>query len=133
MARRQDGYVIQYGTGADGKEYNTPAEVISNADILTAVVNESTAASNEIVAAAGAGKKIRVFAVKLVAGGAVSTTWQTAATALEGAVPHAANGGYTESVDPPAFLFETAANEALNLLSSGAVQVSGRVSYWIQS
>lgn len=96
------------------------------ADELFAVINESTAASNEIVAAV-AGKRIRVVNVALVCSAANVVTWQSAATAITGPMSFAANGGYTAESDTA--LFETVAGEALNLLSGSAVQVSGHILY----
>lgn len=91
-----------------------------------AVINESTQASNEIVAAV-AGKKIRVVSVVLVCSAANVVTWQSAATAISGPMSFAANGGYALASEAP--LFETVAGEALNLLSGSAVQVSGHILY----
>lgn len=95
-------------------------------DELFAVINESTAASNEIVAAV-ANKRIRVVNVVLVCSAANVVTWQSAATAISGPMSFAANGGYALESDTA--LFETVAGEALNLLSGSAVQVSGHILY----
>lgn len=76
-------------------------------------------------------KRIKVFAVKLVVSAAVSVSFRDgASTGLEGAQPLAANGGFVESVNPPAFLFGTTAGNSLDLVISGAGTVVGRVSYW---
>lgn len=77
-----------------------------------------------------ANKRIKVYAVKLVTSAAISVNWRSgAATGLEGAQTLPANGGYTESVNPPAFLFATVAGESLDLVLS-AGNAAGRVSYW---
>ena len=90
----------------------------------------SLAATGAVVAAVS-GKRIKVYAVRLVVSAAVSVNFRDgASTALEGAQPLAANGGFAESVNPPAFLFATTAGNALDLVISGAGTVSGRVSYW---
>lgn len=92
-----------------------------------AVVSESTAADNEIVALVG-GKKIRVLSLSVVCAAANTLTWKSStAGAISGAMSFAANGGYTLSSDYG--LFETTAGEALQLGQSGATQVSGHVSY----
>lgn len=95
--------------------------------VKRAVINESTAASNEIVAAV-AGKRIIVLNYVLMAGGTVDVTWQSAATALSGAMPLVANAGIA-TTDAENGLLETAVGEALNLLSSAAIQVSGHLTY----
>jgi hypothetical protein len=78
-----------------------------------------------------AGKRIKVFAVKLVVSAAISVNWRDGASGdLEGAQPYAANGGYTESVNPPGFLFATTAGNPLALVITGSGTASGRVSYW---
>ena len=53
--------------------------------VKRAVVNESTAASNEIVAAVS-GKSIVVVGVTILVAASVVLTWQTAAVALSGAM-----------------------------------------------
>lgn len=84
-----------------------------------------------VIVAAVVGKKIRVYAYKFVVAGAVSVNWRSGgATNLEGAQPYAANSGAIEGVTPPAFLFETAQGQSLDLVLSGAITVAGRVSYW---
>ena len=76
-------------------------------------------------------KRLKVYAVKLVVSAALSVHWRDgAATALEGAQALAANGGYTEAVDPPAFLFATTAGQSLDLVISGTGTAAGRLSYW---
>lgn len=91
-----------------------------------AVVSESTAADNEVVAAV-AGKKIRVLSYALSAAGAVTVTWKTAATALTGAMS-LATGTPLVCIEPQG-CFETVAGEALNIAPGGAVQVSGHIAY----
>jgi hypothetical protein len=91
-----------------------------------AVINESTAASNELVAAV-TGKRIIVLSYTLLAGGTVNVTFQSAATAISGAMPLVANAGIAISDNNG--LMDTVAGEALNLLSSDAIQVSGHLSY----
>lgn len=77
------------------------------------------------------GKKLKVYAVKLVVSAAISVNWRDgASTGLEGAQALAANGGYVESVNPPAFLFATSAGNSLDLDISGTGTAAGRVSYW---
>ena len=83
------------------------------------------------VVSAVASKRIKVYAVKLVCSAALSVNFRSgASTLLEDPVPLPANGGYTESVEPPNFLFGTTAGDRLDLVISGTGTASGRVSYW---
>ncbi len=77
------------------------------------------------------GKKIKVYAVKLIVSAAISINFRDgAATDLEGSMSLTANAGYVESVTPPFFLFCTAAGNDLDLVIVGAGTVTGRISYW---
>ena len=90
----------------------------------------SLSATGSVVSAV-ASKRIKVYAVKLIVSAAISVNFRSGgATALEGAQPIAANGGFIESVNPPAFLFGTTAGESLDLVISGTGTASGRISYW---
>lgn len=93
--------------------------------VKRAVINESTAASNEIVAAVP-DKRIVVVGWTVFVDSQVDLTWQSGATALSG--PMQMPVGVSDH-DADVGLFETAQGEALNLLSGGAVQVSGYLSY----
>lgn len=90
----------------------------------------SLSATGSVVTAVTS-KRIKVFAVKLVCSAAISVNFRSgASTSLEGAQAIAANGGYVEAVNPPAFLFGTTAGESLDLVISGTGTAAGRVSYW---
>lgn len=90
----------------------------------------SLTATGQVIAAV-TGKRLKVYAVKLVVSAAISVKWRNGATTdLEDLQPYAANGGYTESVNPPAFLFATSAGNRLDLVISGTGTAAGRVSYW---
>lgn len=92
-----------------------------------AAISESTAASNEIVAGV-ASKSIRVISVVLVCAAAVTVTWEDEdGTNVSGAMSFPDNGGY--SLENDAGLFQTIPGKGLHLLSGGAVQVSGHISY----
>jgi hypothetical protein len=94
----------------------------------SALINLS---STGTIIAAVASKRIKVYAIKLVADAALSVSFRDgASTALEGAQALAANGGYVENVNPPAFLFGSAAGNSLDLVITGSGNVRGRVSYW---
>ena len=90
----------------------------------------SLTATGTVVGAVG-GKRLKVYAVKLVVSAAISVNFRDGgATALEGAQSLAANGGFVESLNPPAFLFGTTAGNSLDLVISGTGTAAGRVSYW---
>jgi hypothetical protein len=90
----------------------------------------SLTATGTVVAAVG-GKRIKVYAVKCVVNAAMTVNWRDgASTAIEGAQALALNGGYSESVQPPAFLFGTTAGNTLDLVLVGVGTAAGRVSYW---
>lgn len=98
--------------------------------LKTAKIDHGSSGNNEIVAAV-AGKKIKVYAIVLVVSDAVNCKWCSATTDLTGAMNFSSQGeGYSHAVQPPAFLLETAAGEALNLNLSAAVAVDGYVAYW---
>lgn len=90
-------------------------------------VSVANSGDNTLVAA-DAAKKIRVLQYVYVVSGAVTVTWKRASTAMSGAMAIAANGGVGCTFCPVG-LFETAANEALIMNLSGAVQVSGHLVY----
>lgn len=90
----------------------------------------SLSATGTVVAAV-ASKRLKVYAVKLVVSAALSVNFRDGgSTNLEGAQSLALNGGFVESVNPPAFLFATTAGNSLDLVISGVGTAAGRVSYW---
>jgi hypothetical protein len=102
---------------------------------LFAVISSSSSGDNQLVAAAGVGLKIKVLQYTIVAVGAVNATFRSAATAKTGAFPLVANSGIASPYVPPnaGHLFETAANEALNLNLSAAVAVTGHITYIVEA
>ncbi len=95
-------------------------------------LNVAASGDNTIIAAPGAGQRIKVYAILLTVGGTVNARWEsgTGGTALTGITELQAREGYAISVQPPAFLFECAVNALLNLELSAAVNADGLVSYW---
>lgn len=93
-----------------------------------AVIAASSSGDNTLIAAV-TGKKIRVVEYMLVAAGTVSVKFRSGATPdLTGAMPMVANsslvGGYC-----PVGMFETVAGLPLTLNLSGAVAVTGHLTY----
>lgn len=89
-------------------------------------IDIAASGANEIVPAVSGGR-IRVVGYSVVATGAVTATWKSGTTALSGAMSIAANG--VVSVAAEGGVIETAVGEALNITLSGAVQLSGHLSY----
>lgn len=122
-----------HGTGTQRVSVAGPCA--DPARITHAVISESTAATNEIVALNGS-DLIYVCSYKLVTTAANSLNWArgtgsdcgTGTTAIEGAQPFAANGGVAESGGGQP-LFVVPAGNALCLVSSAATAHGGRVSY----
>lgn len=100
-------------------------------EVLYAVVAASTLGDNTLVAAAGAGVKIRVVALVLSApGGANDIRLESAAsgTAILGSIGLADNGQLVLPYNPAGWC-ETAANALLNLELSAGTAVGGVLGY----
>jgi hypothetical protein len=89
----------------------------------------SSSGKTQVVAAAGAGKKIRVLRWSASAGGDVNATlWSGTSAAVSGTkylTKYASAGG----AYCPVGVFETAANESLQIDLSAAVATSGEITY----
>jgi hypothetical protein len=96
------------------------------------VINAAAAGNNTIVAAQGAGVKIRVVGFFLLNTTALIATFQSGAGGAAITGPLALQTGqYINSGFSTQGWFETAANALLNLNLSAATQVSGAIS-WVQ-
>jgi hypothetical protein len=102
--------------------------------ILFATISASGSGDNAIVAAV-ASKKIKVLSCALVASGTVSVKWRSGTTDVSGAMPLVVNSGFVLPASSPGqgHYLETAVNTALNINLSGAVQVSGHISYYLEA
>lgn len=92
---------------------------------------------NNTIVSAVTGKKITVFAVKLlsVTTTALTAAWQDGASGTEIwrdyiQTPASVVGGANLAVTPPGFLFQTSSGTLLNLNLSSAVAVHYAISYW---
>lgn len=98
--------------------------------ILRASISESTAATHEIVAAV-AGKIIRICNICLIVAGETNITLSSDANAMSGAMDLGGTDeprGFVHSFgDAP---LDTLSGEAFKIVSSGAVQISGYVTYY---
>jgi hypothetical protein len=98
-------------------------------NILRAFVNATASGDNVLVAAPGAGIKIRVLSLVALAGVAANTmTLRSASTAISAGFPFAANGGMALNENSTGW-FQTEANEALNVNLSGGTLIAVHVTY----
>jgi hypothetical protein len=82
------------------------------------------------IIASVAGKRLKMYAVKLVTDAALTLNFRDGASiALEGSMSLEKNGGFIESIEPPAFLFATSQGNGLDLVVAGGT-AAGRISYW---
>lgn len=94
------------------------------------VINVAAAATTPLVAAPGAGKWIRVLGYVLYAGGTVNATLKSAGNALTGPFP-LKDQGRVQAPETPDGWFDCNQNEALNLVTDAASQVSGHLKYQV--
>lgn len=92
-----------------------------------ASIDISTATTTALVAAPGADKAIVVTNVVLTIASGQTVVWQSGSTALCGAIP---SPGYVAG-DGDNGILQCESNEALNLVTSAAAQVSGHITYVI--
>lgn len=95
-----------------------------------AVIDAASSGDNTLVAAAGAGIKIRVTSAFMVSAGTVNVRFESGAsgTALTGQMNLVANTGFVLPFNPDGW-FETSDNALLNLELSAAVSVDGALTY----
>lgn len=103
---------------------------ISSQARIRVKVDAASSGDNTLVAAVS-GYKIRVLAYHLVAAGAVTAKFQSAAagTDLTGAMTMATGVPLTVPLEREGVIPDTVAGELLNLRLGGAVQVSGHITY----
>lgn len=96
---------------------------------ITVFANPASLGSNTILAAQGAGAKIRVTSVVILAsGGANTVSFTSNTTDITADFGLANNGGFVLDINPTGW-FETAANEALNIDLSAATAVAVQINY----
>lgn len=94
-------------------------------------LNATASGNTQIVAAQGAGLRIRLLAANVTSGTALTIKFQSATTDICSGKPVAANGGWIAPYAPVGW-FQTTANEALNVNLSGAGTVGVDI-IWIQA
>lgn len=100
--------------------------------LYSAVLNTSTLGSNLLVAASGAGTKIVVVSLVLVAGASANTVkFLSGSTDITALFALAGNGGMVLNENHSGW-FATADNEALNVNLSSATAVGVNVNYYIE-
>lgn len=96
------------------------------------LVTTSAAGNTTVVAAQGAGVRIRVLAVVCTAAGVVNINFQTNVTAITGTFPLSASNSITLPLQKEGGWFQTVANDPLNINLSAAVAVGCQV-IWVQA
>jgi hypothetical protein len=124
-----DGFVTLEATGDGRLKVDTRA---SPGTILNAVINIATATTHEIITAV-TGKKIKIVNLMFTVFGETNVTLQSDATPISGALDFGATdeprGMVQHFGDAP---LETISGEAFKITLSGAVQVSGYVTYFTE-
>jgi len=95
----------------------------SQSGIFRANFDEITAATHVIVAAV-ANKRIMVTNLVCIVGSGQTVIWQSGSTAISGEIPESYTTG-----DNDLGILETAPGEALSIVASAAVQVTGHLTY----
>lgn len=99
--------------------------------VQRAFADATGAGNTAVVAAQGAGLRVRVLAGFFVATTAVTARFQSSATNISPGLPLGANGGIVLPANVHGW-FQTAANEALNI-NLGAAVATGVMVDWIQA
>lgn len=106
------------------------AGLLSPTDLSEVAIDFNTASTVSLVSATG-GQTTRIHRLFVVVGGSTNLTFQSASTALHGVLPMQTGGSFVLDFDQRPW-FTTATNEAFQITSSSAVQVSGRI-YYVKS
>jgi hypothetical protein len=99
--------------------------------LLYGAINQSVAGTTQLVAAQGSGNKIKVVSYVFTMS-ATGTVKFTGTSDLTGAMDVVANGGAVVLGKPSSPLFETGANQALSIVTTGG-SAKGHFSYFIET
>ena len=121
---------IAAGAGQDASNYGQMVLLLQPKAFTSSSISIASSSSSVVVASPGTGKIIKVYAVTVVSSVAQSVTFYNGTTALTGAIPLAANGGYVATVSFPSFLWSCSASTSLMCSCSSAGGLYGWVSYW---
>ena len=126
---------ISAGTNRIGAVYQVCGQMVDETGTVRTVnrsfVNATLSGNTELVATQGPGVRIRVLSVTFLALLAVTIKFQSATTDITAGFPIAINGGIALPYNPHG-LFQTGANEALNINLSLATSVGVNVT-WVQA
>lgn len=98
-------------------------------DVISVQISGATSGDNELVAAV-AGSSIRVLSLYFVSAGTVNVRFESdaAGSPLSGRLPVIASSGVVLGHNPEGW-FSTVVGESLNMELTGAIQVSGGLTY----
>lgn len=111
------------GQVATSGQLNTLYNGTTPVTVQRAAITQSASGASVLVAGVG-GQRVYVLKWLVIVGGATNLTFEDGSTPLTGALPLVANQPLAGAEGPLAHFVTTAGN-ALNLVSSAAVQVSG--------
>jgi len=95
--------------------------------LTAAAINFAASGDNTVIAAGGATQIIRVYRIFFVSAGTTNITFKSGASVLlSGAMPFAANGSLTFSMEGEPW-FTCGAGQAFVINNSAAIQISGTV------
>jgi len=128
----EDGFITIQSTVDGALHVHQTNDPAAPDEIKKAVINFATAATHSIITAVP-DKKHKITTILLTVAGETNLTFLTAATPLSGALDFGGTneprGMVTNHGSSP---LECAINEAFQITSSGAVQVSGYVIYYTE-
>jgi len=124
-----DGDAQALTTNKFGQLKTTPL-ADATSEIKYAIIDAASSGDNTLVAAAGAGIKIRVLSLMMMSAGTATARFESGAagTALSGQMNLIANSGFSLPFNAGGW-FETADNALLNLELSAAISQDGMLSY----
>lgn len=128
--------------GSSGRvaDVNSDGELLTHASTPTSGgkttvsvgINIASATTTPLVAADPT-RKIKVVGIVLYSSGTNTVTLKRGTTALCGQFDLIANSGFTMNIGENTPIMETAVNEALNITTTSATQLSGVVIYFLES
>lgn len=118
--------------GAGSNDIGNVFNAGTSQTVLNAVINESTAANNEIITAVS-GEKIKIVNIMFTVAAETNITFCSDANAMSGPMDFGGTGEPKGMVHYFGdFPLETVAGEAFKITSSAAVQISGYVTYYTE-
>lgn len=125
----RDGTLLEIEAGGSITA-NTPTS--GGKTTVSVGVNISTATTTAVIAAQP-GYKIKVVGIILFSAGTNTVTLKRGTTALCGQFDLVAQSGFTMNIGENTPILETAVNEAFNITTTAATQLSGVVVYFLEA